>query len=71
LVADAIHLTGRWRGQLVVGSAVDGYNWLFPVAFDVVEAEFEESWVSFLQQLHNVIGTPPGLAIHTDTCKCL
>ena len=64
-------LTGRWRGQLVATSAVDGQNWLFPAAFGVVEAESEESWVWFLQQLRNIIGTPPGLAIHTDACKGL
>ena len=58
LAVDATHLTGRWRGQLVAASAVDGHNWLFPVAFGVVEAESEESWVWFLQQLRNIIGTP-------------
>jgi hypothetical protein len=71
LAVDATHLTGRWRGQLVAASTVDGHNWLFPVAFGVVEAESEESWVWFLQQLRNIIGTPPGLAIHTDACKGL
>jgi hypothetical protein len=71
LSIDASHLTGRWRGQLVVASAVDGHNWLFPVTFGVVEAEFEESWVWFLQQLRNIIGTPLGLAIHTNACKSL
>ena len=71
LAVDATHLTGRWRGQLVAASAVDGHNWLFPVAFGVVEAESEESWVWFLQQLRNIIGTPLGLAIHTDACKGL
>ena len=29
LALDATHLTGRWRGQLVAASAVDGHNWLF------------------------------------------
>ncbi|XP_073356548.1 uncharacterized protein [Aegilops tauschii subsp. strangulata] len=71
LAVDATHLTRRWRGQLVAASAVDGHNWLFPVAFGVVEAESEESWVWFQQQLRNIIGTPPGLAIHTDACKGL
>nr|XP_045087286.1 uncharacterized protein LOC123494875 [Aegilops tauschii subsp. strangulata] len=41
------------------------------IAFGVVEAESEESWVWFLQQLRNIIGTPPGLAIHADACKGL
>jgi hypothetical protein len=59
------------EGQLVEASVVDGHKWLFPVAFGVVEAESEESWVWFLQQLHNIIGTPPGLAIHIDAFKGL
>ena len=32
---------------------------------------WEESLVWFLQQLRNIIGSPPGLAIHTDACKGL
>ena len=71
MAVDATHLTGRWRGQLVAASAIDGHNWLFPVAFGVLEVESEESWVWFLQQLRNIIGTPSGLVIHTDTCKGL
>ena len=37
----------------------------------MVEAESKESWVWFLQQLRNIIGTPSGLVIHTDACKGL
>ena len=37
----------------------------------MLEAESEESWVWFLQQLRNIIGTPSGLVIHTDACKGL
>ena len=71
LAVDATALNGRWRGQLAAASAVDGHNWLFPVAFGVLEVESEESWVWFLQQLRNIIGTPSGLVIHTDACKGL
>ena len=49
----------------------DGHNWIFLVAFGVLEVESEESWVWFLQQLHNIIGTPSGLVIHTYACKGL
>ena len=71
MAIDATALNGRWRGQLAAASAVDGHNWLFPVAFGVLEVESEESWVWFLQQLRNIIGTPSGLVIHTDACKVL
>lgn len=64
-------MNGRSRGQLAAASAVDGHNWLFPVAFGVLEVESEESWVWFLQQLRVIIGTPSGLVIHTDACKVL
>ena len=71
MAVNATALNGRWRGQLAEASTVDGHNWLFPVAFGVLEVEGEESWVWFLQQLRNIIGTPSGLVIHTDACKGL
>ena len=71
MAVDATALNGRWKGQLVAACAVDGHNWLFPVAFGVVEVESEQSWRWFLENLHKVIGSPAGLAIHTDACKGL
>ncbi|XP_010229863.1 uncharacterized protein LOC100844033 [Brachypodium distachyon] len=69
LATDASALNGRWRGQLVTACAVDVHNWLFLVAFGVLEVESEESWIWFLQNLRNIIGHPPGLDIHKDACK--
>jgi hypothetical protein len=71
LAIDATFLTGRFKGQLVAACAVDGHNFVFPVAYGVIEAESEESWTWFLQNLRRAIAHPNGLVIHTDACKGL
>ena len=50
---------------------MDACNWIFPVAFGVLESENIESWTWFFQNLKNLIGHPIGLVIHTDACKGL
>lgn len=59
------------RGQLAAACAIDAHNWLFSVAYGVLETESIESWTWFLQNLRQVIGFPDGLVIHTDACKGL
>ena len=71
LAVDATSLNGRYRGQLVAACAIDAHNWLFPVAYGVLEAETTESWTWFHEHLRAVIGHPDGLTIHTDACKGL
>jgi hypothetical protein len=71
LAVDATALNGRFRGQLVAATAINAHNWLFSVAYGVLETESIESWTWFLQNLRQVIGFPNGLVIHTDACKGL
>lgn len=52
-------------------NALDGHNWMFPLAFGFFDSETKENWVWFMEQLANAIGPVPKLAIHTDACKGL
>lgn len=56
---------------MVAACAIDAHNWIFPVAYGVLETESKESWGWFFQNLKKVIGHPEGLVIHTDACKGL
>ena len=69
LAMDATTLHGIFKGQLVAATVVDGHNWMFPVAYGVLEIESEESWTWFLENLRDLIGHPPVLTIHTNAFK--
>ena len=50
--------------------ALDGHNWMFPLAFGFFESETKENWIWFME-LGKAIGVLPRLAICTDACKGL
>jgi hypothetical protein len=66
LAIDSTFLTCRFKGQLGVAIAVDGHNWMYPVAFGVMDSETNEKWIWFMQRLREAIRCPIGLAICTD-----
>ncbi|XP_052155403.1 uncharacterized protein LOC127773379 [Oryza glaberrima] len=68
---DSTALNGYWNGHMPAANALDGHNWMFPLAFGFFDSETKENWVWFMEQLANAIGPVPKLAIHTDACKGL
>lgn len=71
LGVDSTHLTVKYGGQLASATVVDGHNYMFLVAWAMFDSETLESWEWFMEKLKVAIGTPRGLAIHTDACKGL
>lgn len=71
LGVDSTHLTGKYNGQLAAATAIDGHNWMYPIAYGIFYKETKADWGWFFKQLKRAIGTPHGLTIHTDACKGL
>ena len=71
LSVDATALNGRWNGHLAAAVAVDGHNWMYPVAYGFIAQETTVNWTWFMEQLKKAIGDLPLLAICSDACKGL
>jgi len=56
---------------LAAATGVDGHKWLYHIAYGVFDIENEDNWTWFLENLHIVIGDPPGLVLCSDACKGL
>ena len=68
---DSTALNGKWNGQLCAVTALDGHNWMYPVAFGFIQVENTENWTWFMLQLKKAIGNIPILAVCSDACKGL
>ncbi|XP_057724376.1 uncharacterized protein LOC130940287 isoform X1 [Arachis stenosperma] len=55
LFLDQTPLNSKYQGELLAATAVDGNDAIFPVAFAVVDAETEDNWHWFLQELKSAI----------------
>ena len=71
LSIDATSLNGRWNGHLAAVVAVDGHNWMYPLAYGFIASETTDNWTWFMEQLKKAIGDPPLLAVCSDACKGL
>ena len=66
LSIDSSFLTGKWNGQLAACNALDGHNWMFPVAIGMFQSETEASWTWFMMQLKRCIGPVSPLVFYVQ-----
>ncbi|KAL0922969.1 hypothetical protein M5K25_007004 [Dendrobium thyrsiflorum] len=74
LSLDGTFLLGKFRGTLLAAVGIDGNGGLYPLAFAVVESESNESWLWFLQNLHDLViqvAERENLCIISDKHPCL
>ncbi|XP_048611983.1 uncharacterized protein LOC106403797 [Brassica napus] len=66
IVVDRIFLKSKFKGVLLVATAIDGNSNLYPIAFGIVYSENEQSWEWFMRQLKVVVADDNGLAFISD-----
>ncbi|XP_048605696.1 uncharacterized protein LOC125583151 [Brassica napus] len=66
IVVDGTFLKNKYKGVLLVATAVDGNSNLYPIAFGVADSENEESWEWFFRQLSVVIHDSKNLVFVSD-----
>ncbi|KAE8669051.1 2-diacylglycerol 3-beta-galactosyltransferase family protein [Hibiscus syriacus] len=71
LFLEAIPLKSKYHEILLTGTALDGDDGIFPVAFAVVDDENEDSWHWFLKQLKSAVSTSRSLTFVSDRDKGL
>jgi hypothetical protein len=69
LSVDSTSLNGRWNGHLAAATALDGHNWMYPVAFGFIDYETSDNWTWFMTMLHRAVRDMPTLAVCSDACK--
>ncbi|XP_018453871.2 uncharacterized protein LOC108825020 [Raphanus sativus] len=75
LVVDGTFLKSKYKGVLLVATALDGNSNLYPIAFAVVDSENDRSWDWFMRKLKVVVADERSLAFVSDRngslCKAI
>ncbi|XP_061357492.1 uncharacterized protein LOC133301815 [Gastrolobium bilobum] len=66
LQIDGTHLYGKYRGTLMIATAVDSNNYVLPVAFAVVSCENIDNWSWFLAMLRIHVTQKDGICLISD-----
>ncbi|XP_028795069.1 uncharacterized protein LOC114750641 [Neltuma alba] len=57
LYVDGIHLSGPYKGMLLLASAYDTYNEMLPFAIAMVKGENLEDWTWFFHKIKQIVGS--------------
>ncbi|KAL5065628.1 hypothetical protein RYX36_027365 [Vicia faba] len=63
---DRTPLNSKYQGELLAAISLDGNDGIFPVAFAVVDAETEDNWHWFLQELKSALSTSEQITFVSD-----
>lgn len=66
LFLDTTPLNSKYQGTLLTATSADGDDGIFPVAFAVVDAETEDNWHWFLQELKSAVSTSQQITFIAD-----
>ncbi|KAK2412260.1 hypothetical protein P8452_72675 [Trifolium repens] len=66
LFLDRTPLNSKYQGELLAATSVDGNDGIFPVAFAVVDAETDDNWHWFLQELKSALSTTEQITFVAD-----
>ncbi|XP_048611954.1 uncharacterized protein LOC125586173 [Brassica napus] len=66
IVVDGTFLKSKYKGVLLVATALDGNSSLYPIVFGVVDSENDLAWNWFMRQLNVVIADDHSLAFVSD-----
>lgn len=68
LGVDSTHLTGKYLGQLASATAIDGHNWMYPVAYTITKSGYMKGEVSGASR--DGVAWRYGVNLVTKACSC-
>ncbi|XP_038887220.1 uncharacterized protein LOC120077410 [Benincasa hispida] len=61
VIVDNIHLKSKYKGTMIVGVVMDGYNQQYPLAYAIVDSENDQALKWFMTNLKTAIEECPNL----------
>ena len=63
---DATFMYGKYKEKLLIATAIDGNNQIFPLAFGIVDEESADTWGWFLACIRNFVTTRQEICLISD-----